>query len=211
MDVRAIPLRVRDAATPHDVRTYVMYDCMNVYPVLLTRNAPDAWTVLLPCSARQFEHHISQFAQGESDDDGAPGFDDAETADLDHDVRLDPTVGNVLRTWRGSGIDIRLPLGGAPLGRLTMFGSSVAMQCKIAAHTRCSRALNCHVHDVDDALVQWLLDGLAPGMTSADHLAVPLAKNVDERSMAWRACLLHLCTYGISLSLLARAATHGSC
>ena len=136
--------------------------------------------VLSPCSARQFEHHISQFAQGDSDDEEAPGFDDAETADLDLDVQLGPTVGNVLRTWRGSGIDIKLPVGGAPLGRLTLFGTSVAMQCKIAAHTRCSRALNCNIHDVDDLLVQWLLDGLAPGMTTEGHLALPLPKMLTD-------------------------------
>lgn len=149
--------------------------------------------VLSPCSARQFEHHISQFAQGDSDDEEAPGFDDAETADLDLDVQLGPTVGNVLRTWRGSGIDIKLPVGGAPLGRLTLFGTSVAMQCKIAAHTRCSRALNCNIHDVDDLLVQWLLDGLAPGMTTEGHLALPLPTNVARRvSYVWHVIMSRL-------------------
>jgi hypothetical protein len=150
--------------------------------------------VLSPCPARQFEHHIEHFAQGESDDEEAPGFDDVETADLEHDVCLGPTVGNVVRTFRGSGVDIRLAVGGAPLGRLTLWGSSVAMQCKIAAHTRCSRALNCQiVPDVDDALVQWLLDGLTPGMTSAQHLALPVPKML--RIVARRMyCVWHVIT-----------------
>jgi hypothetical protein len=83
------------------------------------------------------------------------------------------------------------------------------MQCKIAAHTRCSRALNCKVvPDCDDALVQWLLDGLTPGMTSADHLALPLAKmltNVARRmSYVWHVitCTQHQNNY------IARSTTH---
>jgi hypothetical protein len=210
---RSWPRQLRDAtdawsvcsiALPHCRVVCALPHCRVVCALLRCHIA-----ALPHCPARQFEHHIEQFAQGESDDEEAPGFDDAESADLEHDVRLDPTVGHVVRTFRGSCVDIRLAVGGAPLGRLTLWGSSFAMQCKIAAHTRCSRALNCKVvPDCDGALVQWLLDGLTPGMTSAEHLPLPSANmltNVARRmSCVWHVitCTQHQNNY------IARSTTH---
>lgn len=83
-----------------------------------------------------------------------------------------PSMEDVIRTWRGKGIDISLREGGQIIGRITTWGSSVSCSCKIAGHAKCSRPYTVKALPSDDVLVQWLLDGL--GMPSSkEHMALP--------------------------------------
>lgn len=82
-----------------------------------------------------------------------------------------PTVDNVLRQWRGKGLDICLDAGARSLiGRLTTWGTSISMSCKF--HRKCVRAYSAKKLATDDVLVQWLLDGRHLPSQS-EHMALP--------------------------------------
>ena len=82
-----------------------------------------------------------------------------------------PTVDSVIRQWRGKGLDISLDAEArSPIGRLTTWGSSISMTCKL--HRKCARPYSAKRLATDNVLVQWLLDGRNLPSQS-EHMALP--------------------------------------
>ena len=115
---------------------------------------------------------LDEFVEGAADD-GEEIVGDVEQEEeqvpLDEAAHQGPQLPILRRVWRGKGIDIHReddPTFGV-VGRLTCWGSSASMSCKLG-HAKCSLAVKVGA-DSDQIIMEWLAKGI--GKSRDDHIA----------------------------------------